>query len=557
MAIFHSYKCPNKHCKKHINNESISISVRETSECSECGAKLVPIYKLPVIKIPIVYFILISILIILIWNFWPKIWPKKCEPPMFLDMESNTCIGCISPSVFNSKTNRCETRQLETAPTQCILPKDIDPSTNTCKAPPETLLRFHGSNTIGGKLLPALAEAFLKQQGYSNIHKLPGAKEDEGFIVGEQGGKESQIEIQAHGSDTAFEDLKDGLCDIGMSSRKIKSEELQNLKDTLGDLSSNSSEHVLAMDGIAIIIHPENPVKTLSVSQLADIFSGTLSDWSLVGGEPRTITLYARDEKAGTYDFFKKQILDPYKKILAHNAERFEDSKKLSEAVNGDRGGIGFIGFNYVLSNKTIALSDNCFKARKPNLLTIKTENYRLTRRLYLYTPEKPSNPIVKKFIEFAVGVDGQKVVQSTGLVNMDPTPVASDDSSNDVRNQSARWHKMTNGAIEIASHIHFRIGGNDLDSRANLDIKRIGEVLTIPQYQNKKVILLGFADSNGFPRKNCELSKERAEKVKQELDLDGLAFQAVVGLCDEAPIAPNDLPECREKNRRVEVWLK
>ena len=180
-----------------------------------------------------------------------------------------------------------------------------------------------------------------------------------------------------------------------------------------------------------------------------------------------------------------------------------------------------------------------------------------LSRRLYLYTAEKVSNSNVAKFIEFAVGSDGQRVVESTGLVNLDPTPVASADAS-DARNQSTRWKGLTKGATEMATHIHFRTGSNDLDARANRDIGRIGGVVSQPQYQKKKIILIGFADNSGVRPLNCKLSQDRADKVKQELAVEGLtAFDQVVGLCDEAPIAPNDTPENREKNRRVEVWVK
>jgi phosphate transport system substrate-binding protein len=420
----------------------------------------------------------------------------------------------------------------------------------------QNLLRFHGSNTIGGKLLPALADAFLKQEGYTNIHKAPGVKDEESFIVGEKNGEERQIEIHAHGSKTAFDDLKSGLCDIGMSSRKIKPEEQQGILPLLGDLTSNASEHVIALDGIAIIVHRSNPIKMLSIAQVADIFSGTLTDWSKLGGTPGTITLYARDDKSGTYDFFKEAVLKAHgKTTLAANAQRIEDSNKLSNAVADDPAGIGFIGLNYIGSNKVIALSDTGVEARKPSLLTIKTEDYMLSRRLYLYTAEKPSNPNVYKFIEFAEGSAAQPIVASAGLVNLDVTPVASD--PNDARNQSSRWRSLTKDAAEIATRFRFRTGVDDLDTRANRDIGRIVGVLSQPQYQNKKVILIGFADSSGSPSANVKLSQSRAEIVRKELAPEGLEFSQVIGLGAEAFVAPNDTPENKEKNRRVEVWVK
>ncbi|MSP28683.1 MAG: hypothetical protein EXR80_09890 [Methylococcales bacterium] len=178
-----------------------------------------------------------------------------------------------------------------------------------------------------------------------------------------------------------------------------------------------------------------------------------------------------------------------------------------------------------------------------------------MSRRLYLYIPEKLTTSTAAKFIDFAVGSDAQPVIASTGLVNLDVTPITAD--ANDVRNQSAQWQSLTKDATEIATRFRFRTGGNDLDSRANRDIGCIVGVLSQPQSQNKKVMLRGFADSSGSHAANCKLSQNRADMVKKELALEGLNFDQVVGLCDDAPIAPNDREENKEKNRRVEVWVK
>ena len=423
----------------------------------------------------------------------------------------------------------------------------------------ETLLRFHGSNTIGGKLLPELVNTFLKEEGYTNIRSVPGLREEEEFVVGEINGVEKKIEIQAHGSKTAFEGLQNGLCDIGMASRKIKPDEQKKISPFLGDLTSNASEHVLALDGIAVIVHPSNPVKVLTIGQLADIFSGVIYDWSQVGGQKGPISVYARDEKSGTWDFFNDAVLKKYNKSL-NAKDRFEDSLKLSDSVYNDIGGIGFIGLNYIGLNKVIGLSDAGIDARKPSLLTVKTEDYILSRRLFLYTAVQPNNSLVSRFIEFALSDKAQAVIQSIGLVSMDLTPVSksTEDRQDDPRNKSARWRNLTvNADSEIPTRFRFRAGSSELDSRASRDIGRIVRTLGQKDYQGRSLILIGFADASGPHNLNCKLSQERADIVKRELTWQGFSFHAVKGLCEEAPIVPNDTPENQEKNRRVEVWVK
>jgi phosphate transport system substrate-binding protein len=527
MAVL--YKCPNiGNCDKADQGELISITTGAPTNCPECDANLIlaQTTKPANNNAAILGGIVLILLIIGAAAAWFFFKDKDVAP-------IPAPVAIVAP----------------------VLAPSSPPPPAAKPTAAQTLLRFHGSNTIGGKLLPALATAFLQQQGYTNIHKENGAKEEESVIIGERDGHSEQIEIQAHGSGTAFNGLKDGLADIGMSSRKIKSEEQQSLAPTLGDLTSNASEHVIALDGIAVIVNPANPIKTLSMTQIADIFSGKITDWSTLGGQAGTITIYSRDDKSGTYDFFKEAVLKSHGKTLASNAERFEDSEKLSAAVAANPAGIGFIGLNYIASNKALALSDTGVEARKPSLLTIKTEDYLLSRRLYLYIPEKSTNPNVAKFIDFAVGSEAQPVVASTGLVNLDVTPLTAD--ANDVRNQSAQWQSLTKDATEIATRFRFRTGGNELDTRANRDIGRIVGVLSQPQYQNKKVMLIGFADSSGSHAANCKLSQNRADMVKKELALEGLTFDQVIGLCDDAPIAPNDSEENKEKNRRVEVWVK
>ena len=117
------------------------------------------------------------------------------------------------------------------------------------------MLRLHGSNTIGEQLAPALAEAYLRAAGAQNVKTIRGEAE-ESKVQGTLPGDSSPqiIEIKAHGSATAFKDLKSSSCDIGMSSRPVKADEIADL----GDLTAASSEHVLGLDGVAVIVNRDN-----------------------------------------------------------------------------------------------------------------------------------------------------------------------------------------------------------------------------------------------------------------------------------------------------------
>jgi len=284
------------------------------------------------------------------------------------------------------------------------------------------ILRLAGSNTIGAAMAPSLAEAFLKAQGATLVKILPGANPEEKIVQGVLPSQNSisVIQIAAHGSATAFSSLGDGACDIGMASRRIKPEEAAKLA-SLGDMSSAQSEHVLALDGIAVIVNPANPVNGLAKDQIMRIFSGEFGDWSQVGPLPGPIKIYARDDKSGTYDTFKTLVLAG--KGLAPGAQRFEDSNALSDAVANDPNGIGFIGLPYIRRAKALAVSEKGARPLLATPLTVATEDYPLSRRLYLYTPSTPSNPFTRKFVEFALSKQGQDVVGDTGFIAQNIIP--------------------------------------------------------------------------------------------------------------------------------------
>ncbi len=274
-------------------------------------------------------------------------------------------------------------------------------------APPtqQAALRLHGSNTIGKEVVPTLCEDFLKYQGATSVQRKPGSREDEVDIEAVLPGESSEpvtFEIESHGSSTAFEDLASGQCDIGMSSRQVKKDEVERCASAgLGNLSSPACENVIGLDGIAVLVHKNNPVISLTKQQLADIFTGRINDWSQIGGQAGPIYLYAPDEKSGTLDTFKSAILGS--RPLSFRASRFEDSVRLSEAVAADTNGIGFVGRAFTRNCKAVAIPDANGKPQLPTTFAVSIGDYPLSRRLYLYVPANTQNKWARKFVEFAL----------------------------------------------------------------------------------------------------------------------------------------------------------
>ena len=220
------------------------------------------------------------------------------------------------------------------------------------------------------------------------------------------------VELNDRGSANVFKDIFRGDADIGITSREINSSELTLLKP-LGDMRSQASEHVLGLEGIAVIVPRSNAISSLSRSSLKKIFAGQITNWSAVGRKQLPIHLYARDENSRINDEFAALVLGDDSMA---NAKRYEDSAELESDLAGDPGGIGFVSMPYVKDTRSVSISD---EGAAP-----------LLRPVYLYTAAAPRNPTVTGFVRFAISPEGQNIVRQAGFV---PASGEGPVSSNDV----------------------------------------------------------------------------------------------------------------------------
>jgi phosphate transport system substrate-binding protein len=411
-------------------------------------------------------------------------------------------------------------------------------------------LRLHGSNTIGTELAPALAQAFLQRRTGAKWIAVRHTAPDEVLVEARDGdGAIEAIEIAAHGSATAFADLGAGLCDVGMSSRRIHDEEAAKLA-ALGEMGSAASEHVIALDGIAVIVNPANPVFSLTKTQVADVFSGRARRWSDVGGKNEPIVVHARDDKSGTYDSFKHMVLAGG--ALIADAQRHESSEKLSDAVAADEDAVGFIGLPYVRSAKPVMVKEEGSPPLLPSPMTVSTEDYPLTRRLYLYLPLGASLA-ARDFVDFAQSEEGQKVVEAAGFVDLRPE---CDPTASHCASCTAAYRELLAGACRLSTDFRFDRGSARLDTRALRDLQRIAALMARSEYRSKSIVLLGFSDANGTRDDNLLLSRQRASGVAAQLRARGLRVDVERGFGADMPVSENATEDGRERNRRVEAWL-
>ena len=413
-------------------------------------------------------------------------------------------------------------------------------------------LRIQGSNTIGADLGPALAEGFLQEQGLLKVHRENPDAANEQHIVGQTAqGKRVVIEVAAHGSSTGFTALKSASADLAASSRPIKDSELLSLQ-ALGDLKSAAAEQVIAIDGLAIILHPGNPLQQLDTEQLARIFSGEVKTWEDLGGRGGAIHLYARDDQSGTYDTFKELVLGRRGKSLSSSAKRFESSEQLSDAVSSDPQGIGFIGLPYVRQAKAVAIADGASQSMLPLNSLIATEDYPLSRRLFFYLPPGNQNPWASALVAFAQSPQGQKIVAANGFISQ--TVHAMTVTPNALMPEG--YQSLSRHAQRLTVNFRFEEGSASLDNKARQDLARVLDYIQRHDKTERAVTLVGFGDEKDDPARADLLSKLRAMAVRRELVKNGVVMREVRGFGALMPVAANSADEGRIKNRRVEVWV-
>ena len=425
----------------------------------------------------------------------------------------------------------------------------------TTLPPEETgqLFRVHGSNTLGARMVPSLLKEYLIAKGLHNVSIQPQSIENEMRVLGYHQNNTSQmvyIDVAAHGSSTGYRSLDQAQADLAMSSRPIKDKEVNQL-ERFGDMLSAQAEHVIAIDGLAVIVHPRNPISRLDKPQIKAIFSGEITNWKTLGGQDIPISLYARDNNSGTWDTFKSLVLGK-KTPLAAGTQRFESNDELSDQVSTNLSGIGFVGLASVRQAKAISVGVAGSTPLAPEHLYVATEDYPLSRRLFLYQPPKVKSRWVTEFIEFAQSAKGQAVVETIGFVSQDPVSIQPEDD----RQGPQDYLKLTEGAKRLSVNFRFKAGSAELDNKAKQDIERLARYAK-ESGQEQEILLVGFGDPKQTETRSIVLSKLRAISVKAALNSEGIATAPVSGFGAYLPVAGAHTVADKLKNQRVEVWLK
>lgn len=244
-------------------------------------------------------------------------------------------------------------------------------------------LVIKGSDTLGAKLVPTLAEEYKAQH------------------------PDVSFEIAAEGSTTGISAVIDRTAQIGMSSRRAKPTEMS----AASAKGVTMKPLVVCYDGMAVIVNANNPINALTTRQVEQVFTGDVTDWSAIGGTPGKFSIYTRNTSSGTYSDWKDLAMK--KRDYASSSQKMAGNEQIVAEVAKNPGGIGYVGLAYIHAEGIKVIS---IGGIVPTKATVISKKYPYARPTFYYTNGEPTGEAAK-FVEFTLSDAGQKIVEKVGFI--------------------------------------------------------------------------------------------------------------------------------------------
>jgi len=381
-------------------------------------------------------------------------------------------------------------------------------------------IRIKGSETIGAELAPALARAY------------------------EDVSHSALVTVEALGSSTAFTGLLDGSAEIGASSRSMIEAELAKAEG----LNLRLREFVIGYDGVVVVVHWSNPVESLSLQQLADLYSGETQRWSELGGLDLPVVLVGRPAYSGTHVFLKQRLFGDGADAahFSPQVESVESAQALVERVLIEPGAIGYVSLGALDDRvKTLAVSESPSEgAVLPSIESVRLGTYPLHRPLRLYARARMTHETVA-FLRFVLGAAGQRLIEQEGFVPVEVSQTASSPTFEDA---------VDDVPAARITRIHFEHGHNRLNPAAKKVVAQLASSLRA----RDTLLVVGNADAGGSAAENAKAAHARAVAVAREIEASGIATDRIEVRSEAAavPVATNTTSDGRRENRRVDIFV-
>ena len=377
-------------------------------------------------------------------------------------------------------------------------------------------------------------------------------------------------------TDEGFADLLADEADIVLALREIRPDERQRARDAgMGDMTDRNRSRVLALDAMVPIVAPGNPVKAISMPDLAAAFAGQITNWSELGGPDAPIGLHLPDAGSGLAQAVEDRLLRPVNLDLAEDVTRYRLSSALSRVVTTDPFALGLVSYAEVGNARMLTLTGSCGFTLEATRRTIKTEDYPLTSPMFLYMPARRLPKIAREFLSYLRGPAAQIVIRRVGFVDQSPEQIPinrqGDRFANAIASAGAevtldeiqRMVSTLRQMARLTTSFRFEAGSTRLDAQSRSNVEQLARAIEAGVYDARSLSFVGFSDGDGPAPANLEIARRRATAVRdavmaaaETITPDRVAL-TIEAYGEAMPMACDDSAWGRQVNRRVEVWLR
>ncbi|MBL0175969.1 MAG: hypothetical protein IPP94_12020 [Ignavibacteria bacterium] len=308
------------------------------------------------------------------------------------------------------------------------------------------------------------------------------------------------------------------------------------------------TQHVLALDGICVVVHPRNSLRAIRRSDAIAALTGVATDWAMLGGARAPLRLVlAGDTSLANASLLA--LLGPGDEI-SPRAQQCNGTAEVLARVAADPRALGFVRFADRGNARVLPVIDAPGDPVAPSVDAIRLESYPLTARLCLYvSPATAVNP--RSFIDFAMGVNGQNITAAHGYADLS---LRLSGRTAD-RTAPAEYVAATKGAKRVIASLRLRPGASELDALAFDDIRRLKMFSDITNA--RELLVVGICDRMGARETEILASRTLAQMVKARLKETGIKAHSALGMGAIMPVADEKDDGGRNKNRRVEIWVR
>jgi len=435
--------------------------------------------------------------------------------------------------------------------------------------------RIAGEATVAEGLLPVLLAGFAESRGMTLAGPETEATALSYTLVRADGSIAARFTVAPGTSDSGFLALLNGDTDMALALREpSEAERRADRAAAPDDPSLIRRVRVIGLDALVPVVAPQNPINTVSLPQLAQVFSGEIDNWQAFGGPDAPIALHLLDAGLGLAQVFETRILPETEDATAAEITRHASTVDLAAAVAGDAYALGITAQSARGLARSLPLSGACGFSQAADANAVKAEDYPLTAPVFVYLAPRRLPQLVRDFLAWTETETAERAVAEAGFVNQSLTRTPLSLQGTRLANAVAaageevaledlqRMVETLDGAERLSTTFRFEDGSIDLDAQSRASVARLAAAIERGAFDGRRLIFIGFSDSAGRAELNLRLSLRRAQSVRDAVlaaaeaaDPDRVTL-ALDAFGEAMPMACEDTDWGRAVNRRVEVWL-